>query len=210
MMLCRWLLACGLVLGVTGFASAQGRMGYAINACGYGPRPVCGPVRPGCYPSAAYPWRPYYGGIFAPYYYGFGLNYVAPFFGYPAIDPYANQYPVDPSNQPQPPPQPVTLPVGEQAPMPSSDKAEIIVHVPLDAEVWIEGVKMKQAGSQRRFISPPLRPNLTYAYEIRATWQENGREVTNVNNVRIQAGDRSSITFISHARNNGALTRASK
>lgn len=198
MMLSRYLMACGLVLVATHFASAQGRRAVAVHGCGFGP------VRPGCYSSAGYPWRAYYGGVFAPYYYGLGLNYVAPFFGYPPVDPYANPYAVDPGNPPQPPPGPF----GEQAPMPRSDTAEIVIHVPEGADVWIEGVKMKQAGSQRRFISPPLRPNMGYTYEIRAAWTENGREVTTVNNVRIEAGDRSSMTIISRDKN--ALTKANK
>ena len=46
------------------------------------------------------------------------------------------------------------------------------------AEVWFNGTPTTSTGPARQFASPPLTPGTRYSYDIRATWNENGREVT--------------------------------
>jgi uncharacterized protein (TIGR03000 family) len=62
------------------------------------------------------------------------------------------------------------------------------VQVPLDAEVWLEGQKMRSTGSMRHFRSPPLNPTKEYGYEVRARWQYDGKPVDDVRHVAIHAG----------------------
>jgi uncharacterized protein (TIGR03000 family) len=74
--------------------------------------------------------------------------------------------------------------------------AAIEVQVPADAELFIEGVKMKTVGAIRRFTTPLLQAGPTYRFEIRAAWTENGREVSQTQHLEIRAGDRKAIMFL--------------
>src|SRR5262249_4262815 len=85
-----------------------------------------------------------------------------------------------PAPKPKAPTEPATV----------SDVAEIDLTVPGDAEVWFQGIRLKQTGSVRMLVTPPLKSGRSYSYEIRATYSDNGREVTTVRNLRVQAGDR--------------------
>lgn len=73
--------------------------------------------------------------------------------------------------------------------------AYVQVRLPVHADIWFESVKMSQAGSERLFVSPALVPGRTYAYHVRATWTEDGREVTREQRVRLRAGDRLNLDF---------------
>src|SRR5262249_58321225 len=74
--------------------------------------------------------------------------------------------------------------------------AAIQVQLPADAELWVEGERMKLAGPRRRFVSPPLDPGVPYTYEIRAVWRENGRKVDETQKLIVRAGAESSVTFV--------------
>jgi uncharacterized protein (TIGR03000 family) len=76
------------------------------------------------------------------------------------------------------------------APLPSDSVARVDVHVPGDANLWFEGVRMTQGGTTRRFVSPPLVSGQDYTYEVRASWTENGQEVARDRTVRVRAGER--------------------
>ena len=82
---------------------------------------------------------------------------------------------------------PSDYPGASLRPTPAGGAVTVVVRVPADAEVWFEGVKTKQTGTERRFVSPPVLPG-RYTYDIRATWKENGREVTRSRRVAVQAG----------------------
>jgi uncharacterized protein (TIGR03000 family) len=77
----------------------------------------------------------------------------------------------------------------------SDTRALITVSVPTDAEIWFETSKMSLTGSVREYQSPPLTPGIRYTYEIRARWNENGREVTQTQQVGVAAGTRVSVRF---------------
>jgi uncharacterized protein (TIGR03000 family) len=79
------------------------------------------------------------------------------------------------------------------APKPTTQNggvAEIDLTVPTDANVWFQGIRIKQTGPVRMLVTPPLKTGRSYSYEIRATYMENGREVTTVRNLSVRAGDR--------------------
>jgi uncharacterized protein (TIGR03000 family) len=79
--------------------------------------------------------------------------------------------------------------VGEPAP------AVVLIHTPVDAEVWFDGNKTQQAGSDRTFQSPPLPTGQSYHYAVRARWAENGKMVEQFQMVKVQAGQQSRVSF---------------
>src|SRR5262245_6814499 len=46
-----------------------------------------------------------------------------------------------------------------------------------DTEIWFDGNATQQRGSERFFQSPPLEPNASYNYTIKAHWMENGKKI---------------------------------
>jgi uncharacterized protein (TIGR03000 family) len=67
--------------------------------------------------------------------------------------------------------------------------------VPADAEVWIGDDKTTTTGAAREFVSPPLAPDGTFVYAVRARWQENGKEFDKTCQVDIRAGVRAIVDF---------------
>jgi len=114
----------------------------------------------------------------APAYGGYlGYNYDAPAYG-PGPD-YSNGPRVpavqgDDSGRDQPP---------------RDDAAHILLMVPADAEVWFNGVKTKQTGTEREFQSPELVPGKDYTYEVRVRWRENGQEKDRTRTLTVHAND---------------------
>jgi uncharacterized protein (TIGR03000 family) len=142
-----------------------------------------------------YGYGGWYGGYFAddpflygPYYYG-GMPYY---------------YPPPPPGPPAPyyPPAPI-IPNYDQGPeklgaprATSESPAMIEVRVLPDAEIWFDGNKTSQRGSERLFKTPPLTAGKTFNYEVRASWTVNGTPTTKTQMVQIEAGKRSVVNFI--------------
>jgi uncharacterized protein (TIGR03000 family) len=75
------------------------------------------------------------------------------------------------------------------------DTAVITAHVPKDAELRFDGVKVTGTGPVRQFQSPPLQPGLRYAYTVEARWTEGGRPVTQLRRLPVFAGSNVEVTF---------------
>jgi uncharacterized protein (TIGR03000 family) len=73
--------------------------------------------------------------------------------------------------------------------------ARITLSVPAGARVWFDGTPTTATGSVREFSTPPLRPDVRYAYVVQARWNENGREVTQARQVEVLAGAHVNVTF---------------
>jgi uncharacterized protein (TIGR03000 family) len=137
----------------------------------------------------------FYGGYFlddpflyGPYYYG-GLPYYYPP-PPPPVQP-APYFPVAPIN-----PSVDAGPEKIGAPRPLTDTiATIEVHVAPDAEIWFDGNKTQQRGSERLFKTPPLTPGRTFTYQVRATWTVDGTPITRTQTVQAEAGKRSVVNF---------------
>lgn len=96
-----------------------------------------------------------------------------------------------PPLKPAPPPFAGTGP----ALSPVDSVGRFTVEVPAEATVWIEDQQMSQTGATRSFVSPPLAPGKTYIYDVRARWQENGREMEQRQSITVQGGSSSAVRF---------------
>jgi uncharacterized protein (TIGR03000 family) len=74
--------------------------------------------------------------------------------------------------------------------------ALVIVKIPAEAELWIDGVKTTQGGSYRQFTTPPLPAGRPLAYTLRAVWRINGAELTRVEEVHVQPGTTATADFL--------------
>jgi uncharacterized protein (TIGR03000 family) len=63
------------------------------------------------------------------------------------------------------------------------------------AKIWFEGEATQQQGYDRLYISPPIEPGKNYSYTIKASWMENGREVTQEKKLQVHANDQVAATF---------------
>src|SRR5262249_36151879 len=70
------------------------------------------------------------------------------------------------------------------------------VRVPADAPVWVTGVATTQTGTLRRYVSQPLPVGPNYLCEIRVAWHQGGRNVTEVRQFIVQAGQHLSADFL--------------
>ena len=74
-------------------------------------------------------------------------------------------------------------------PQPRELPATLVVLLPADASLDIQGVRMSQAGDRRRFTSPPLAVGRQYTYTLKAQWQDNGQPVVRERAVPVRAGE---------------------
>jgi uncharacterized protein (TIGR03000 family) len=96
---------------------------------------------------------------------------------------------------------------GTVTPAPADVPAQIDLRVPADAQIWFDGEKTAQAGTLRHFVSPPLTSGKEYLYEVRATWKEGEREVTESRHLSIRAGSHLSAFFPIAATSSHTRTR---
>jgi len=80
--------------------------------------------------------------------------------------------------------------VGNQA-----NEATIVVHLPQDANLTIDGQATQSRSATRTFRSPPLEQGKTYTYTLRAEANRDGHFVTTKKTVDVRAGERSEVTF---------------
>jgi uncharacterized protein (TIGR03000 family) len=79
---------------------------------------------------------------------------------------------------------------------PKAAPVTIDVKLPAEADLWIEGIKMKQSGELRTFISPKVEPGQRFVYDFRIRFTENGREITKTRTLIIYAGQHITVDFV--------------
>jgi uncharacterized protein (TIGR03000 family) len=85
-------------------------------------------------------------------------------------------------------------------PQAAADTTALIeLQVPDGAQVWFADQRTKQPGLWRRYVSPPLAPGKEYTYTVRVVWMKSGREVVEIRDIAVGAGDRLNATFPSTA-----------
>jgi uncharacterized protein (TIGR03000 family) len=86
-----------------------------------------------------------------------------------------------------------------------SNTAAIRVILPNpQAKVWFEGQGTQQTGTDRFFISPELQPG-NYVYTVKASWMQNGHEVTREKQVKVSPGRGAMVDFARQAGNRGSM-----
>jgi uncharacterized protein (TIGR03000 family) len=129
--------------------------------------------------------------------YGLGVSPVAPlsslnaYYGGGYIPPvgintYSSLYP----------PAQATLKISDKLNKSAARVSSVQVKVPSpDAEVWFAGIKTKQSGLNRDFVTPELEPGKNYKYQVRAIWKDKGVEVEQNRTINFQSGQNVMVDF---------------
>ena len=75
------------------------------------------------------------------------------------------------------------------------NSAFLTVSVPSQARVYVNGIATRSTGSHRRYVSRNLTPGFDYTYEVKAEMVVDGKPVTQVKMVKLQAGQGSQLAF---------------
>jgi uncharacterized protein (TIGR03000 family) len=67
------------------------------------------------------------------------------------------------------------------------------VRLPADAELWLNGQRMKGTGPERDFITPPLKEGETYAYQVKARWTQDGQPSEEAIEVKVRANKATTV-----------------
>ena len=78
---------------------------------------------------------------------------------------------------------------------PQDGPAEVSMTLPADATLWAQGLQITGSGATREFHSPTLESGHRYSYDFRASWQENGRTMTQTQQVIVTAGAHVQVHF---------------
>jgi uncharacterized protein (TIGR03000 family) len=73
--------------------------------------------------------------------------------------------------------------------------ASLIVHLPADARLTIDGDPTRSTSGARWFVSPPLEPGKTFHYNLRAEVVRDGKRLTETRRVAVRAGQVSAVTI---------------
>jgi uncharacterized protein (TIGR03000 family) len=100
-----------------------------------------------------------------------------------------------PATEPAPAvPGPATEPATMSSPTPETSGV-VMVWVPYDAKVTINGLATRSVGSRRQFVSYGLKPGFSYKYEIHAEAISDGKIVEDNRTVTLTAGETVSVAF---------------
>jgi uncharacterized protein (TIGR03000 family) len=73
--------------------------------------------------------------------------------------------------------------------------ARLLVRLPADARLTVDGAATRSPGDTRRFISPPLEPGKTFHYVLRAEVVRDGQTRVETREVTVRAGQESEVTL---------------
>jgi len=211
------LLSAGLVVAVLAApvqAQRRGGGGYGGYRGGWsGGYGGYGGYRGGWYGGTGLYSSPYWGGgYYRPYAYNYG-GYNQPYYGNYYVTPAVPYYsyspaytvPYDSTSMMYTAPSDATAAAGQtqnyqsfyNAPAANSSQATLRVQLPqADARVWVDNRQTEQQGTDRLFVTPALQAGREYSYTIRATWRENGRDVSREKTVTFTPGQQLAVNFL--------------
>jgi uncharacterized protein (TIGR03000 family) len=83
-------------------------------------------------------------------------------------------------------------PIGElNAPAP----ATVIVSLPADAKLLVDGAATTSTSAERTFVSPKLMPNSVYRYTLKAEFMKDGQPVSVTKTIEVRAGMETRVTI---------------
>jgi uncharacterized protein (TIGR03000 family) len=77
----------------------------------------------------------------------------------------------------------------------SPDRARLIVTLPADAKLYVDGKPMRTLSERRVFHSPQLAPGQLYYYNLRAEVVRDGRTITREQRVVVRGGSVTQTSF---------------
>lgn len=99
----------------------------------------------------------------------------------------------DPAMQPV---QPEQVPAPKpQASAPAASSVTLVVNVPAQAVLTIDGAPTRAASTQRTFVSPPLEPGYVYHYNLKIEMVRDGQTVSASKRVEVRPGERTEVTL---------------
>ena len=78
---------------------------------------------------------------------------------------------------------------------PEARPATIVVHLPADARLTIDGAPTKATSAQRSFITPPLEAGKTFSYTFEAQFVRGNQSIRVTEEVPIRAGAKVALTL---------------
>jgi uncharacterized protein (TIGR03000 family) len=91
-------------------------------------------------------------------------------------------------------PSPQVVPPGA-GPAAGQTSASLVVRLPADARLTIDGHPTHSASGTRRFVSPPLEPGKIFHYDLKAEVVRDGKTLTETRRVAVRAGQESGVTI---------------
>jgi uncharacterized protein (TIGR03000 family) len=76
-----------------------------------------------------------------------------------------------------------------------SSRATLVVQLPSEARLTINGATSQMTSGTRTFQSPPLRRGEDYSYTLQAEWVRDGQTVTTGKHVTVRAGEERKVTL---------------
>ena len=143
----------------------------------------------GCYGHLAY--RPV---IYAPYAYGYPVAAYSCGGCYGSAAVSMPMYAPSAPAKSQEPPQAKPLPAPKQGAI-DSNKATVVFKAPLDVKISIEGNVINRTSTEEAFATPVLENGKTYSYNVQATKEEDGKNVSFSKKVSIKPGTSVVVEF---------------
>ena len=73
--------------------------------------------------------------------------------------------------------------------------ATLVVRLPPDARLTIDGDPTRSTAGTRWFITPPLEPGRAFHYELQAEVERGGKRLTQTREVAVRAGQQTDVTI---------------
>ncbi len=73
--------------------------------------------------------------------------------------------------------------------------AMLMVSVPQEARIFVNGAATRSEGSKRQYVSRNLSPGYAYTYEVRAEMDVDGQLVQQTKTVKVKAGQQHDLVF---------------
>jgi uncharacterized protein (TIGR03000 family) len=90
---------------------------------------------------------------------------------------------------------PAPRPSGEEEEVMAPTSASIIVTMPADATLTFDGNPTTSRDAVRTFVTPPLQPNRTFSYTLKADGMRDGQPVSTTQRVEVRAGKETRVNL---------------
>ncbi len=89
-------------------------------------------------------------------------------------------------------------------------EAKLVVELPADAKLFIDGTLMKSGSTKRGIVTPPLRPEQTYYYQVTVELIRHGHTLRETQRIRLIPGAQVNARFTNLENRAAAIVQAEK